>query len=135
MDVILTASDISGFVALVLPDKSGDMVRAQAVVTITQYNMIVKYDLKGYADQAALKAEQQTLMNASIEDINLDIVLNFKKILVEEGGNEIIVDSPQNFIYELAETVGGGHVSNKDKNVTNFILGGNSKVSDTNQDE
>ena len=54
MDVILTASDISGFVALVLPDKSGDMVRAQAVVTITQYNMIVKYDLKGYADQGAL---------------------------------------------------------------------------------
>ena len=34
-----------------LPDESGGMVGYQAVVCISQYYMIVKYDLKEYADQ------------------------------------------------------------------------------------
>ena len=91
---------------LVLLDESGVMVEAQAVVGIPQYKMIVKYDLKVYADQVELPDEHQTLMDASIEAIDGDIVLKFKKFLVEEGGNYIIVDGPQNFIYEFYDTVG-----------------------------
>ena len=52
MAVTLTASDTAGFVALGFLDESGGMVGAQAVLGIPQYNMIVQYDLKGYADQA-----------------------------------------------------------------------------------
>ena len=92
MAVILTASETAGFVALGFPDESGGMVGAQAVVGTPQYNMIVKYDLKGYADQAALLDEQQTLMDASVEAVDGDIVLKLRKFLVEEGGNDIIVD-------------------------------------------
>ena len=43
-----------GVVDLGFPDESGGMVGYQAVVGIPQYYMIVKYELKGYADQAAL---------------------------------------------------------------------------------
>ena len=87
------------------PDESGGMVGAQAVVGIPHYCMIVKYDLKGFSDQAALPDEHQTLMDAFVEAIYSDIVLKFKKFLVEEGGNEIIVDGPQNFIYAFSDTV------------------------------
>ena len=52
--VTLTAGNKSWFVALVSPDDSGSMVGYQSYKSITQYNMIVKYDLKGYSDQAAL---------------------------------------------------------------------------------
>ena len=54
MSVTFTARDTSGFVALGLPDESGGMVVSQAVVSIPQYNIIVKYGLKGYADQEVL---------------------------------------------------------------------------------
>ena len=70
MAVTLTASDTSGFVALGFPAKSGGMFGDKAVVGIPQYNMIVKYDLKGYADQSALTDEQQTLMDASVEAVD-----------------------------------------------------------------
>ena len=46
--VTLTVSDTSGVVALGFPDESGGMVGAQATIGISQYNMIVKYGLKGY---------------------------------------------------------------------------------------
>ena len=62
------------------------MFGSQAVVGIPQHNMIVRYDLKGYVDQAALWYEHQTLMDASIEALDGDIDLNFKKFLLEEGG-------------------------------------------------
>ena len=54
MGVTFTASRKGGVVEPGFPDEPGGMVGAQVVVCITQYNMIVKYDLKGYADQAAL---------------------------------------------------------------------------------
>ena len=54
MAVTFTAFETSGFVALGFPDESGGMVGSQAVTGIPQYNMIVKYYLKGYADQAVL---------------------------------------------------------------------------------
>ena len=54
MDVTLNASNTSVFVSLALPDESVGMVGAQAIVCIPKYNTIVKYDLKGCADQAAL---------------------------------------------------------------------------------
>ena len=44
--------------------------------------MLVKYDLKGYADQTALPYKQQILMDASIEAVDGEIVLKFKKFLV-----------------------------------------------------
>ena len=54
MAVTLTKSDTAGFGASVFPDDSVSMVGYQAAVVIPQYNMIAKYDLKGYADQGAL---------------------------------------------------------------------------------
>ena len=45
--------------------------------------MIVKYDLKGYAYQAALPDKQQTIVDDSVEAVDGDIVLKFKKFLVE----------------------------------------------------
>ena len=83
MDVNFTASDTAVFGDLGLTDESGGMVVDQAVVGIPQYNMIVKYDLKGYADQAALTDYHQKLMDASIEAVDGEIVLKFKKVLVE----------------------------------------------------
>ena len=68
------------------------MVGDQAVVGIPQYNMIVKYDLNGYAYQAALTDYQQTLMDDSVDAIDGEIVLKFKKFLVEDEENDIIVD-------------------------------------------
>ena len=45
---------MEGLVGLAFPDESGDLVGSQAVMSISQYNIIVHYDLKGYDDQAAL---------------------------------------------------------------------------------
>ena len=45
--------------------------------------MIVEYDLNGYSDQEALSDEQQTLPDASVEAADSDIVIKFKKFLVE----------------------------------------------------
>ena len=91
MAVTLTASNTSGFVSLGFPDESGGVVGSQTIIGIPQYNMIVKYDLKGYSDQALLPDEQQTLMDASIEALDGVIVLNFKKFLLEEWENDIIL--------------------------------------------
>ena len=51
------------------------------------------------------------LMDASVDTVDGDIVLNFKKFLVEEGGDEISICGPQNFIYLFADTVDEGHGS------------------------
>ena len=66
--------------------------------------MLVKYDLKGYDDQAALPDKQQTLMDASVEDVYGEIVLNFKKFV-----NDIIVYGTHKSIYAFAYTVDEGH--------------------------
>ena len=50
-------------------------------------------------------------MDTSIEAVDCDIVLKFKKFLVEEEENEISVSGPQNFIYAFVDTVGGGQIS------------------------
>ena len=52
-------------------------------------------------------------MKDSIKDVDGEILLRFKKLLVEEGENEI--SDSQNFIYLFAETVGEGHNSNSIK--------------------
>ena len=67
------------FVSLGLPDESRGMVGDQAVVGISQYNIIVWYELEGYADQAAMLDKQNTLMYASVEAVDGDIVLKLKK--------------------------------------------------------
>ena len=85
------------------------MVGAQSIVGIHQYYIIVKYDLKGYSDQAGLSDKQQTLTDTSVEAVDVDIALKFKNFLVDEGGNDIIVDVPQNFIYAFSSTVGDLH--------------------------
>ena len=95
--------------------------------------MLVKYDLKGYADQAALLDEHQTLMDAPIEAVDSDKVLKFKKFLLEEGGNDIIADGPQNLIHAFSDTIGEGYDSNRGKAVINISSGGTSKFSDTNR--
>ena len=48
-------------------------------------------------------------MYASVEAVDGDIVLKFKKFPVEEGENEISVSGPQKFIYAFSDTVGEGH--------------------------
>ena len=78
--------------ALGFLDESGGTIGAQTIVGIPQYNMIVNYYLKGYTDQAALPDKHQVLMYDYVEAIYGEIVLKFKKFLVEEGENEIIVD-------------------------------------------
>ena len=133
MAVTFTTSDTSGFVALGFPDESEGVVGAQSILGVPQYNMIFKYDFKVYDDQAVLPDKQQTLMDASVEAVDGNIVLNFKKILVEEGGNDSIVDGPHNFIYTFSDTVGEGHGSNRGKSVLYIISVGTSKVSYTNQ--
>ena len=72
-------------------------------------------------------------MDDSVEALNSDIVLKFKKFLVEQVENDIIVYGPQNLIYELFGTFGKGHGSNIEKAVINNISGVRSKVSDPNQ--
>ena len=72
-------------------------------------------------------------MDASVEDAYGDIVLQFKKLLVEEGGNDIIVDGTHNLIYAFSDTVGETYGSNRVKDVINLRLGGSSKVYDNNQ--
>ena len=109
------------------------MFGAQAAVGIPQYNMIIYYDLKGYTDQSALLYQHQIIVDASFDAVDGDIVLNFKKFLVEEGGNDIIIDGPQNFIYSFSDTVGEGHGLNRGKAVINVRSGRRSKFSDTNQ--
>ena len=52
--VTLNTSDTARFGKPVFPDDWVGMVGYQPAVVIPQYNMIVKYDLKGYADQGAL---------------------------------------------------------------------------------
>ena len=60
-------------------------------------------------------------MNASIGDVCGDILLKFKKFLVEEGENDISVSGPHKFIYEFAYNVGAGHGSNKGNSVIDLI--------------
>ena len=43
----------------------------------------MKYELKGYTDQAALPYEQKTLMDAYVEAVDGNIVLKFKKFLIQ----------------------------------------------------
>ena len=92
--------------------------------------MIVKCDLKRYADQAALPDEQQIFMDASVETVDGDIVFKFKKLLVEEGENDIFVDIPQNFIYEFATTIAEVHGPNRYKSVMSISSCERSKLSD-----
>ena len=82
MAVTLTTSDTVGFGEPFFPDDSVGMVGYQAAVVIPQYKMIVKYDLKGYADQGALPEEHQKLMDTYVEAVDGDIVLKFKILLV-----------------------------------------------------
>ena len=62
-------------------------------------------------------------MDASAEAVDGDILLKFKKFLVEEGENEISVSGPQNFIFVFVDTVGEGHGSNRGKAVIGLSTG------------
>ena len=75
----------------------------------------------------------QTLMDDSVEAVDGDIVLKFKKFIVEEEGNEISFDGPHNFIYTFSDTVDEVHGSNRGKAVIKIRLVGSSKVYDLNQ--
>ena len=72
-------------------------------------------------------------MYASVEAVYGYTVIKFKKFLVKEGVNDIIVDGPQNFIYAFSDTVGEVHGSNRGKAVINISSGGTSKVYNPNQ--
>ena len=60
-------------------------------------------------------------MDAYIEAVYCDILLKFKKFLVEEGGDEISVS--QIFIYAFSDTVGEGNGSNRVKSVIEISTG------------
>ena len=51
-------------------------------------------------------------MDDSIEAVYGNIVIKFRKFLVEKGVNVIIVDGYYNLIYAFADTVGEVHGSN-----------------------
>ena len=133
MDVTFTASETAGFVGLGFTDELGCMVESRSIIGIPQYSMIVKYDLKLYAEKKLLPDEQKKLMDGYVEAVDGGIVIKFKKFLVEEGGNRIIVDGHHNFIYEFYDTVGEGYGSNRGKSIINISLSGSSKVHDPNQ--
>ena len=49
MDVNFTANETTGFVALGLPDETGGVFIYHTAICIPRYNIIVKYESKGYA--------------------------------------------------------------------------------------
>ena len=59
-------------------------------------------------------------MDTSVEAVDGDIVLKYKKFLVKEGENGISVS--QNFIYAFADTVGERHGSNMGKAVIDLSI-------------
>ena len=63
------------------------------------------------------------LVDLSVEAVDGDIVLKLNNFLVEEGGNEISVSGPQNFIYEFSDTFGEVHGSNRGKSVIGLSTG------------
>ena len=54
-------------------------------------------------------------MEASIEAVDGDIVLKFKKFLVGEVDNETSVSGNQKFIYAFSDTVGEGYGPNREQ--------------------
>ena len=62
-------------------------------------------------------------MDASVEAVDGDIVLELKKFLVKDGENEISVGGPQNFICAFADTVGEGRGSNRGEAVIDLSTG------------
>ena len=62
-------------------------------------------------------------MNISVEAVDGDIVLKFKKFLVEEVENETSVSVTQKFIYAFSDTVGEGHGPSRDKSVIDLSTG------------
>ena len=72
-------------------------------------------------------------MDASFEAVDGDIVLNFKKCLLEEGVNYVIFNGPQNFKQSFSDTDGEGRGSKSEKAVINIILVGTYKVYYPNQ--
>ena len=72
-------------------------------------------------------------MDTSVQALDGDIVIKFKKFLVEDRENDMIVDGNQKVIYAFAYTVNEETDSNRGKSVINIISGGTSKVSDSNQ--
>ena len=62
-------------------------------------------------------------MDAPIEAVDGDKVLKFKKFLLEEGGNDIIADGPQNLIHAFSDTIGEGYGSNRGKEVIELSTG------------
>ena len=59
-------------------------------------------------------------MDASIESLDGDILIKFKKLLVEEGYNEISVSGTHNSVYAFSDTVGEGHFLKRGKAVIDF---------------
>ena len=62
-------------------------------------------------------------MDSYVEALYGDIVLKFKRLLVEEEDNEISVSGPQTFTYAFSDTVGEGHGSNRGKSVIDISTG------------
>ena len=62
-------------------------------------------------------------MDASVEAVDGNILLKFKRFLVEGGENEISVSGTHNFIYGFSDTVGKGHGSNRGKSMIEIIPG------------
>ena len=106
---LFTEIDTAGIVGIAFPDESGSIVGSWYIVGIPQHNIIVNYDINGYSYQVALPDKQQTLKDASVEAVDGDIVLNFKKLLLEKGDNDIFPMVPRtssmNFLTMLVRDV------------------------------
>ena len=62
-------------------------------------------------------------MDASIDAVDGEILLQFKNLLVEDRENEISVSGPQKLIYAFSDTVGEVHGSNRGKSVIDLSTG------------
>ena len=62
-------------------------------------------------------------MDASFEDVNGDILIKFKNLLVEDEENEISVSGPQKFIYAFDNSVSEGYGPDSGKLVIDLSTG------------
>lgn len=113
---------------------NGQMVGGEAIVGIPNSGSPPqKYRLGGKVRSAVapLPQSQQTLTDASIEQVNGQTIMTFKRLLNEEGELEILVSGDNQLIYavgsgnELAQHPGG---QSRGAQTVNFSTGGSAEV-------
>lgn len=63
-----------------------------------------KYNLNQKSDSGIVLSDQQTLINATFEQLNGQTILRYTKLLVESGENAITADASNTFIFAVGST-------------------------------